>query len=107
MNPEYIPNNMERPYDGELYTVTNVLGGPVAYVAEENTDPNNAYLAVNGNTVQGTLTQTGEMRWYGFILEKTSKISILVQTLTDVDADLYVFKLDSGARCPGVLYRHC
>lgn len=94
VNPEYIPNNMERPYDGELYTVTNVLGGPVAYVAEENTDPNNAYLAVNGNTVQGTLTQTGEMRWYGFILEKTSKISILVQTLTDVDADLYVFKLD-------------
>lgn len=55
---EYISNNMERPYDGKEYTVTNVPGGPVAYATEENTDPNNAYLAVNGNTVQGTLTQT-------------------------------------------------
>ena len=94
---EYISNNMERPYDGKEYTVTNVPGGPVAYATEENTDPNNAYLAVNGNTVQGTLTQTGEMSWYGFILNQTSKISILVQTLEDVDADLYVFKLDQAS----------
>ena len=91
---DYVPNNMERPYDEKDYTVTNILGESVAYAVEENTDPNNAYLAVNGNTVQGTLTQTGEMRWYGFILDQTSKISILVQTLADVDADLYVFKLD-------------
>jgi hypothetical protein len=92
--PEYVPNKMERSYDGTEYSVTNVLGGPAAYAADDNTDPNNAYLAVNGNTVQGTLTQTGEARWYGFILEQTSKISIMVQTYTDVDADLYVFKLN-------------
>lgn len=66
---DYVPNNMERPYDEKDYTVTNILGESVAYAVEENTDPNNAYLAVNGNTVQGTLTQTGEMRWYGFILD--------------------------------------
>lgn len=91
---QYIPNKMEKPYNEKTYTVTNILGAPIAYAAEENTDPNNAYLAVNGNTVQGTLTQTGETRWYGFILNQTSKISILVQTFADVDADLYVFKLD-------------
>lgn len=92
--PEYVPNKMERSYDGTEYSVTNVLGGPAVYAEDDNTDPNNAYLAVNGNTVQGTLTQTGESRWYGFILEQTSKISIMVQTYTDVDADLYVFKLN-------------
>ena len=60
--PEYVPNKMERTYDGTQYSVTNVLGGPTAYAADDNTDPNNAYLAVNGNTVQGTLTQKGEAR---------------------------------------------
>ena len=38
--------------------------------------------------------QTDEMRWYGFILDQTSKVSIMLEAASSVDADLYVFQLD-------------
>ncbi len=114
-------NNADRVLDEKVFNITSVLGSYRPYALGENTDPNNAYLAESGNTIQGTLTQTGEMRWYGFIIEETSKIALMVQTVASVDADLYVFQLNqqtyelnliggsltagAGAEeyCPGVL----
>ena len=34
------------------------------------------------------------MRWYGFILDQRSKVSIRLQTVSEVDADLYLFGLN-------------
>lgn len=88
---------MERPYEGEKFSLTELPNESSTFAArssEENTDPNYAYLVENGNTVQGNLTQTSEMRWYGFILNQTSKVSIMLQSVSAVDADIYIFKLD-------------
>lgn len=60
----------------------------------ENTDPNYALLIEDENVVQGTLTEQGEMRWYGFILEQRAKASIMLQLVSNVDADIYLFKLN-------------
>lgn len=57
----------------------------------ENTDPNYALLIEDENVVQGTLTEQGEMRWYGFILEQRAKASIMLQLVSNVDADIYLF----------------
>lgn len=62
--------------------------------SNENTNPNNAYLVQNENIVQGNLGQSSEMRWYAFILDQESKITIELQTVATVDADLYMFELD-------------
>ena len=56
----------------------------------ENTDPNYALLIEDENVVQGTLTEQGEMRWYGFILEQRAKASIMLQLVSNVDADIYL-----------------
>ncbi len=60
----------------------------------DNTDPNNAYLVENEDVVQGTLSVTGEIRWYGFVVNQTSTETILMQTVNTVDADLYLFELN-------------
>lgn len=62
--------------------------------AQENTEPDYAYLVEHGDVVQGELLQEGEMRWYGFILDQRSKASIMLQTVSDLDADIYLFKLN-------------
>ncbi|WWR18489.1 hypothetical protein V1226_18550 [Lachnospiraceae bacterium JLR.KK009] len=93
----YISNTMNRAYEGEAADVTDLPNNATLYAEQENpenTDPNNAYLVEYENIVQGTLEQEKEMRWYGFILEQTSKVSIMLETVSEVDADLYLFKLD-------------
>ena len=62
----------------------------------ENTDPNNAYVVENGDVVQGTLSAASEMRWYGFIVNQTSKATIFLQCVNTVDADVYLFALDQS-----------
>lgn len=60
----------------------------------DNTDPNGAYVVSNENVFQGNLGQTNEMRWYAFILDQDSKVTIELQCVSDLDADLYLFALD-------------
>lgn len=94
---DYASNIMEKSFEGEKVDITNLPDGVATYAAQEdqeNTDPNNAYLVENEYIVQGVLTQEGEMRWYGFILDQSSKVSIMLQTASEVDADLYLFELD-------------
>lgn len=62
----------------------------------ENTDPNNAYVVENGDVVQGVLSATSEMRWYGFIVDQSSKATIFLQCVDTVDADVYLFALDQS-----------
>lgn len=90
---EYTPNSMDRVYDGENLKV-DMTAAYSESEEQENTDPNYAYLVEHGNVIQGELTQTSEMRWYGFILEQRSKASIMLQTVSTVDADIYLFELD-------------
>lgn len=90
---EYTPNSMDRAYSGENLTVDGIAACSESD-EQENTDPNNACLVEHGNVVQGELTQASEMRWCGFILEQSSKASIMLQTVSDVDADIYLFELN-------------
>lgn len=94
---DYTSNTMDKTYEGVEVNITNLPDNATTYAEQEdqeNTDPNNAYLVENENIVQGVLTQESEMRWYGFILDQNSKVSIMLQTASEVDADLYLFKLD-------------
>lgn len=88
-------NVLERSYTGESYTLNN---GETAYVVNEatasNTDPNNAYLVTNDTVNQGLIEAEGEMRWYGFPLEGKTKVTIVLQLVEDLDADLFMFKLN-------------
>lgn len=34
------------------------------------------------------------MRWYGFVLNKSSKVTILLQMVETLDADIYMFSLN-------------
>lgn len=97
ISDDYSANIMDRPFEGETEEVTNLPNSATTYAAEdsqENTTPNNAYLVENGNIVQGFLTQENEMRWYGFILNQRSKVSIRLQIVSEVDSDLYLFELN-------------
>lgn len=97
LDENYTRNIMDRVYSGEDMNVTQLPSDVSVYATlsdEDNTDPNYAYLVKNEDIVQGTLTQEGEMRWYGFILDQSSKVSLLLQTVSEVDADLYFFQLN-------------
>ena len=85
---------MDRIYTGEDLTVSTAMDVYSSTESQENTDPNNAYLVEHGSVVQGELTKTSEMRWYGFILDKSSKVSIELQTVPEVDGDVYLFELN-------------
>ncbi|MBQ6994588.1 MAG: hypothetical protein IJN64_08900 [Lachnospiraceae bacterium] len=88
--PEEKTNVLERTYEGEVMYVNPINTCDIA----ENTDPNYAY-AVNHDTVyQGSILNVNEMRWYAFGLNEKSKITILLQMVETLDADLYMFQLD-------------
>ena len=89
-------NQMEHPYNGSEYTIYD--GKPLrqSRAVVENTDPNNAYIVTNDIVAQGTIATAGEMRWYAFQLEEKSKVTILLQMVNSLDADLYVFSLDDS-----------
>ncbi len=63
--------------------------------ASSNTDPNNAYIVTTDTVAQGTIDTVGETRWYAFILNETSKVTIPVQMVEALDADLYVYVLNT------------
>lgn len=90
---EYAVNSMDRVYEIENLKINEVAACSESG-EQDNTDPNYAYLVEHGDIFQGQLTQTGEMRWYGFILEQSNKASIMLQTVSDVDADIYLFELN-------------
>ena len=71
---EYVPNNRVREYNGESLNVD--------------------MISVYSETYAQELLQEGEMRWYGFILDQRSKASIMLQTVSDLNADIYLFKLN-------------
>lgn len=67
------------------------------YDEEDNTDPNNAVEILNGNKKINSLI-TDEFRWYYFNIAELSKLTIYLEMDNTVDADLYLFQLntDSG-----------
>ncbi|MBD5532294.1 MAG: hypothetical protein HDQ98_08840 [Lachnospiraceae bacterium] len=92
---EMAANVMERSYVGESYTYTE---GVSAYSDSEestsNTDPNYAYMVTNDTVMQGAIGAANEMRWYAFSISEESKISIVLQMVETLDADLYLFQLN-------------
>ena len=92
-----LPNNINRSLTNDYNGI--IRGGEKLEELENddfdpNTDPNNAYLVSNDTITQGTVEESDEMRWYAFILNQTSKITILLQMVDTLDADLYIYKLD-------------
>jgi len=88
-------NCIERPYVGENYAVTERSGlYSESRDASDNTDPNYAYVVSNDAVMQGTIQAEGEMRWYAFSLNEKSKVSILLQMVETLDADLYMYALN-------------
>ncbi len=89
---EYKANIIERTYNGENYTVTE---GISAYSASDdstsNTNPSYAYVVTNDTVTQGAIETDHEMRWYAFTLSEKSKVTILLQMVDTLDADLYLF----------------
>lgn len=84
-------NNMARTFNGDLEM--EVQFGLGARSGEENTDPNYAYIVSNDTIMQGVISGENEFRWYAFVLDKKSKVSILLQMVEALDADLYMFSL--------------
>lgn len=85
-------NNIEKGIKESKYKISPYT--TYSESEQENTDPNNALLVQDGNKVQGTLKEAGEMRWYAFILDNKSKISLYLQMANELDADLYLFSLN-------------
>lgn len=88
-------NIVEREYNGDSYSVTNSIS--VCGENEDevtNTNPNYAYLVTNDIIVQGAIETNSEMRWYGFNLAEASKVTILLQMVESLDADIYMFALN-------------
>ncbi len=93
---ELVANVMKRSYNGEIYTFTENIS---AYSENEdtvpNTDPNNAYMVTNDTIMRGEIEAANEMRWYAFSLSENSKVTILLQMVESLDADLYMFKYNA------------
>ena len=91
-------NRMERQYKGPEYSIS---GGVSTYSDEskdiENTDLNYAYLVEDEMVVQGAIATEGEMRWYAFNVTEESKVTILLQMVSNLDADLYMFALNGSS----------
>lgn len=89
---EIAANNMMHILDGDLEI--EVQSGFGARSGEENTNPNYANLVVNDTVIQGAITSENEFRWYRFVLDKKSKVSIMLQMVAGLDSDLYMFSLN-------------
>lgn len=92
---EVASNIMERNYSGEQYTIS---AGIEEHSENEdsvtNTDPNYALVVNNDTVMQGNIEAANEMRWYGFILNQKSTVTILLNTVETLDADIYLFALN-------------
>lgn len=88
-------NYLERQYEGEQYKVKEgISDSRKRRNTAENTDPNYAYIVEDSMVVQGTVEAANEARWYAFILNEKSKITLLAQMVEAMDADLYLFSLN-------------
>lgn len=89
---------MDKGYTGPLNEITNVPSEPgvAAQADNDNTDPNYAYIAQNNTVMQGTIENENEFRWYAFILNEKSKATIELQMVQNLDADLYLFRLNGS-----------
>lgn len=81
----------DRPYQGGNKTFEGIF----AY-ANDNTSPNTAHLFEDNTGEGGTFTTEKEERWYAFFLGEKTKVSIYAGMAASMDADLYVFSLDSS-----------
>lgn len=93
--PETELNVADRSYIGEDLSLSD---GIMPYSENDdvsNTDPNNAYLVENDNAYQGSIESEEEFRWYGFEVTEKSKVTIFLQMAETLDADLYMFSLDT------------
>lgn len=92
-------NKIERQNVRDTYYVSDeaaVCSDEAVGDVSENTDPNHAYIVSNETIMQGNISTAGEMRWYAFSLEEKSKVTILVQMVESLDADLYMFALNGS-----------
>lgn len=87
-------NKLERSYQGDLEMGPQIDLLTDAGSTTENTDPNYAYLVSDNTITQGVIENVNEFRWYAFVLNEKSKVSILLQMVTSLDADLYLFSLN-------------
>ena len=90
---------MTTSYTGRTYYVSNGIAAcseGVERASDENTDPNNAYVVTNETIMQGNISTAGEMHWYACSLTEKSKVTILVQMVETLDADLYMFALNGS-----------
>ena len=95
---EEIPFNvMEKSYEGPDYVIENDVSAQAAAADNaDNTDPNNAQVVVTDTKVNGTISTAEEMRWYAFVLNQTGTVTMRVEMGADLDADLYIFKLNEA-----------
>lgn len=92
--PETETNVADRSYTGGQLSLNEIM----PYSENDdvpNTDPNYAYLVENDMVYQGAIETEGEYRWYGFEVTEKSKTTIFLQMADTVDADLYMFSLDT------------
>lgn len=92
--PSKEANVLSRKNVAATYQLKNELNKQRLNTTSGNTDPNNAYLVTNDTVTQGQITQTGELRWYAFSLTEKSKVTILLQMVEALDADLYLYSLN-------------
>lgn len=62
----------------------------------ENTNPNYAYGVAANTEYTGSITTEGEIRWYAFDITEQTKVSILIRSVETLDADIFLFKLDTS-----------
>ena len=90
-------NVMEKSYSGPDYVIENDVSTQAAAADNaDNTDPNNAQVVVTDTKVIGTISAAGEMRWYAFVMNQAGTITTRVEMGADLDADLYIFKLNEA-----------
>ncbi len=82
---------------GEIQNVSELESIPaVISNIEENTNPNYAYALSANTEYSGNITQEGEIRWYAFDISGKTKISVLIRTVEALDADIFLFRLDTS-----------
>lgn len=62
----------------------------------DNTDPNYAFTVSNNVIVDGTVENDDELYWYTFNSAIDSRVSVFLNMGDNLDADLYVFRLDEN-----------
>lgn len=87
-------NTRSNIHDKVSSSISDSSTTPSTATTSDNTDPNNAYLVTNDTVTQAQITQTGELRWYAFSLAEKSKVTILLQMVEALDADLYLYSLN-------------